>query len=64
MERNELIIKIIRQLPMPSCRSIMTDEEWYSWFEEVFEKGYSQGYDDASKEATEEIHENYRPDNN
>jgi len=45
--KDEILDKIIIELPMPSIREEMSDSEWYSWFEEVYDKAYKEGYQDA-----------------
>ena len=40
--KEEILNKIIQDLPMQEFRGKMTDYEWYGWFEEAFNKGYAQ----------------------
>lgn len=56
--KREIISKTIKDLPVKSIRCEMTDEEWYVFFEEVYDqafsrgslKGYNEGYNDRSDE--------------
>ena len=43
MKKEEIIKKIVKDLPMPCLRDGMTDSEWYGWFEEAYNKGEEQG---------------------
>jgi hypothetical protein len=40
--KEEILNKIIQDLPMQEFRGQMTKDEWYGWFEEAFNKGYAQ----------------------
>jgi hypothetical protein len=40
--KEEILDKIIEDLPMQEYRGQMTKDEWYGWFEEAFDKGYNQ----------------------
>ncbi len=40
--KEEILNKIIEDLPMQEFRGKMTDYEWYGWFEDAFDKGYKQ----------------------
>ena len=40
--KEEIINKIIEDLPIQEFRGQMTKDEWYGWFEEAFNKGYAQ----------------------
>ena len=40
--KEEILDKIIEDLPMQEYRGKMTKDEWYGWFEEAFDKGYKQ----------------------
>jgi len=42
MKKEEIIKKIVQDLPMPCLRDGMTDSEWYGWFEEAYNKGEEQ----------------------
>ena len=38
MNKEQIINEIIQDLPVPSIRFEMSDEEWYKWFEECWDK--------------------------
>ena len=40
--KEEILNKIIEDLPIQEFRGQMTKDEWYGWFEEAFDKGYNQ----------------------
>jgi hypothetical protein len=43
MNKKEIIDKVINDLPVRSCRYEMTNNEWYGWFEEVYDLALKQG---------------------
>ena len=40
--KEEILNKIIEDLPIQEFRGQMTKDEWYGWFEEAFNKGCAQ----------------------
>lgn len=43
MTKEEFIKKTIEDLPTRDLRYEMTDNEWYGWFEEVYDYALKQG---------------------
>lgn len=53
MSKEEILDKIIIDLPIPCVREEMSDLEWRGWFEEVYDKAYKEGYQDAINKSKE-----------
>lgn len=43
MNKDEIIDKIIEDLPNHSTRPLMSDEDWRGWIAEAFDKGFEEG---------------------
>ena len=67
MTKEQIINKIVKDLPIKEMRSQMSDVEWFGWFEEVWDKAinntdccetlpcsYAEGYNDAIAKIKEE----------
>jgi len=64
--KEEILNKIIEDLPNQEYRGEMTKDEWYGWFEEEFDKGYNQslqlqqtGVSGRSEQLCDNLDENY-----
>lgn len=42
MNKEQIIDKILNDLPTRDVRGEMSSDEWRGWFEEAFDKGYSE----------------------
>ena len=64
--KEEILNKIIEDLPIQEFRGQMTKDEWYGWFEEAFNKGCAQalqlqqtGVSGRSEQLCGNLDENY-----
>ena len=44
MNKDLIINKIVKDLPIKEMRSQMSDVEWFGWFEEVWDKAINNTY--------------------
>lgn len=55
MNKEQIISKIVNDLPVRELRNGMSDEEWYGWFEECWDKAinYNRSCESDSEQLCE-----------